>query len=450
MNDMRHIKLFRQTVVLFVASVCAVGHVASSAETEVVVAVRTDRPEAIYRCGERAPFRISVAEKGEPIADGEVSVSLTLDGGRPIENKTLPLTAAPVTIAGTLTDPGFLRCTVSYRKDGKRYVGYGGAGFDPERIEPTAVMPDDFDAFWEAGRAKLAALPLDLQLTPLPKYSDDSQQSFKFSIANIDNTRCHGFLSVPTGRKPPFPAYVTVPGAGPGPSSPGARSWAAKGVLGLVVSVHAYDCGQPVAKIKECYAKLNERGIYSHHGAPDREKYYFRRAYLGIDRAVTYLASRPDFDGKHLVVSGSSQGGGSALILAGLNPHVTAAAANVPALCDHAGHLAERSPGWPGIVRGDTEEVKAELLKMSAYFDAVNFARKIDCPTIVSVGFIDRTCCPSSVYSAYNVITAPKRLFTDPLAGHTWNVGEFRSFLDKWLPGQLGLTDPVPPTGEEE
>ena len=78
----------------------------------------------------------------------------------------------------------------------------------------------------------------------------------------------------------------------------------------------------------------------------------------------------------------------------------------------------------------------------------MNFARKIECPTIVSVGFIDRTCCPSSVYSAYNIITAPKRLFTDPLAGHTWNVGEFRSFLDKWLPGQLGLTDPVPPTGE--
>ena len=87
---------------------------------------------------------------------------------------------------------------------------------------------------------------------------------------------------------------------------------------------------------------------------------------------------------------------------------------------------------------------------MSAYFDAVNFARKIECPTIVSVGFIDRTCCPSSVYSAYNVITAPKRLFTDPLAGHTWNVGEF------WvIPGQMapravgvGLTNPVPPTGE--
>jgi len=444
---MFHARITRKAIVLLVATLCAIGHSAPRAKPPVVT-VRTDRAEALYKCGEQASFRISVTEKGEPIAAGKVSISLTLDGGRVIEKKTLPLADATATVAGTLTEPGFLRCTVWYRKDGKRYVGYGGAGFEPERIKPTAVMPDDFDEFWEAGRAKLAAIPLDLQLTLLPDSSDDSQQSFKFSIANIDSTRCHGFLSVPKTHKPPFPAYVTVPGAGPGPSRPGASGWAAKGVLGLVVSVHAYDCGQPVEKIKECYAKLNEKGIYSHHDAPDREKYYFRRAYLGIDRAITYLTSRPDFDGKHLVVSGSSQGGGSALILAGLNPHVTAAAANVPALCDHAGHLAERSPGWPRIVKGDTEEAKAQLLKMSAYFDAVNFARKITCPTIVSVGFIDRTCCPSSVYSAYNVIAAPKRLFTDPLAGHQWNVGEFRPFLGKWVPARLGLTDPPPPTGK--
>ena len=40
----------------------------------------------------------------------------------------------------------------------------------------------------------------------------------------------------------------------------------------------------------------------------------------------------PEWDRKHLVVYGSSQGGGSALILAGFNKHVTALAANVPAL----------------------------------------------------------------------------------------------------------------------
>ena len=427
-----------RTLAVLAVLAASLAVAAPKAKPDVEVVARTDRPDAIYQCGEQAVFRISVVKRGQPVAAGKARVSITLDGGKAIEQKTIALGPAPVEVQGSLSEPGFLRCTVTHTQDGKRYRGYAGAAFEPERIQPTAAMPDDFEEFWMAGRKRVEAIPLDLRLTPLPKWSDAKQQSFHFSFANIGNTRCYGFLSVPKGKKPPFPAYVTVPGAGPGPSSPGGRSWAMKGVLGMVVSVHAYDCGQPVDKIKECYDALNKPGIYSRQGAPDRDAYYFRRAILCMDRAVNYLASRPDFDGKHLVVNGSSQGGGSALILAGLNRHVTAAAANVPALCDHAGHLGGRRPGWPGIVRGKTEEERAPYVEMSNYFDAVNFARRITCPVIVSVGFIDRTCSPSSVYSAYNVIAAPKRLFTDPRAGHQWNVGKYRQFLGKWLLEQLG------------
>ena len=431
-----------------VALTVSAAAMAAKPKPAVEVVVRTDRPAAIYKCGEEAIFRISVLEHGQAVTSGKVGITTTLDGGKVIEKKSVGLGPAPIEAKGSLVEPGFLRCTVRFSKGDKRYVGYAGAGFEPERIKPTAVMPSDFDEFWSAGRKRLETVPLDLELAPLPKSSDESQESFRFSIANIDGTRCYGFLSVPKGRKPPFPAYVNVPGAGPGPSHPYGRSWATKGVLAMVVSVHAYDCGQPVAKIKECYAALNKPGIYSHQGAPDREAYYFRRAILGMDRAVSYLASRPDFDGKHLVVDGSSQGGGSALILAGLNPHVTAAAANVPAMCDHAGHLAERAPGWPGILRRKADEDIAPYLKMCGYFDAVNFARSITSPVIMSVGFIDRTCSPSSVFSAYRVIQSPKRLFPDPRAGHQWNVGEYRRFLAKWIPGQLGLSERLPPLGE--
>ena len=437
----------RVTTVLALRAASAAA-MAAKPKPAVEVVVRTDRTSAVYKCGEEVVFKVSVVEHGQPVTSGKVGVTVTLHGGKVIERKFIELRTAPVETKGSLAQPGFLRCTVTFAKDGKRYVGYAGAGFEPEQIKPTAVVPTDFDEFWRAGRKRLEAIPLDLQLTPLPKSSDGTQENFKFSIASIDGTRCYGFLSVPKGREPPFSAYVAVPGAGPGPSGPGGRSWAAKGVLAMVVSVHAYDCGQPVAEIKKCYAALNVKGIYSHQGAPDREAYYFRRAIFGMDRAVSYLASRPDFDSKHLVVDGSSQGGGSALILAGLNPHVTAAAANVPAMCDHAGHLAERAPGWPGLLRGKAGEDIAPYLKMSGYFDAVNFARRITCPVIVSVGFIDRTCCPSSVYSAYNVIQSRKRLFTDPRASHQWNVGEYRAFQREWIPGQLGLSKRLPPMGE--
>jgi cephalosporin-C deacetylase-like acetyl esterase len=156
-------------------------------------------------------------------------------------------------------------------------------------------------------------------------------------------------------------------------------------------------------------------------------------------------ASRPDFDGKRFAVYGSSQGGGLSLILAGLNPRITAAAANVPALCDHAGYLAGRAPGWPRLVPQRAPEAeRARYLSMSAYFDVVNFARRIRCPAIVSVGFVDSTCPPGSVYAAYNAIAAPKRMFHGPRTGHG-SPPSFGKYCGRWLSGRLGWGKELPP-----
>ena len=56
------------------------------------------------------------------------------------------------------------------------------------------------------------------------------------------------------------------------------------------------------------------------------------------------------------------------------------------------------------------------------------------------------TCSPSSVYAAYNELKGPKRIFNGPREGHTTKVGEYPAFLGRWVRGQLGLTEPLPPT----
>jgi cephalosporin-C deacetylase-like acetyl esterase len=187
---------------------------------------------------------------------------------------------------------------------------------------------------------------------------------------------------------------------------------------------------------------LEKRTHYSIAGAPDRNRYYFRRAILGLDRAINYLVSREDFDGKHLIVTGGSQGGGLSLILAGLNEHVTAAAAGVPALCDQRAELIGRSATWPRLLAYAGHR-SPDWVSMSEYFDGVNFARRIKCPTVVQVGFIDNTCPATSVYAAYNVITAPKYIFNGPLSGHGGNMPG-SDFVMKWQLGQLGLGPAVP------
>ncbi len=408
----------------------------SAQQPGVVVTVKTDRPDAIYSCNEQAAFIISATQDGQPITEGEVTVTFTRDLGERLDRKKIQLGKVPARVTATLAEPGFLHCEAAFMKDGKVLKTLAAAGFDPKRIKPVCTMPRDFDAFWKAGRAELAKIPLDVKLTPLPEYSDERQDAFKISFANIGNTRIYGFLNVPKKKTPPFPAWVHVPSAGLiKPTKP--RPWyAPKGILYLDMCIHDFDPTNPPEGIKK-------RTGYTVIGAPDPNKYYFRRAILGLDRAIDYLASRPDFDKKHMVISGSSQGGGLSLIMAGLNKNITAASAGVPALCDQRAALVGRSATWPRMC-SKWRKPKDKWAAMSEYFDAVNFARKIKCPTIVYVGFIDTTCPPGAVYGAYNVITAPKYIFNGPLGGHGGGTKEWSRFQGKWIDGHLGLKPAVP------
>ncbi len=415
------------------------GGAPAPGQTNIQVSVTPDRRDALYQPDEPAVFAISVCRAdGAAIRLGQLEAVLTLDGGRQIARQVMALEQQPVTISGTLAEPGFLRCTAAYTQDGQTYTGMGAAGFAPDRIAPAAELPDDFDAFWEQGRRECAALPLDLQLSPLPQFSSAQADCFALSFAHLGHTRMYGYISVPKGKTPPYPAIVTVPSAGIGKPRQPDVAWAARGALALDIGVHAVELGQPWAKYAE-YARQFAPS-YTAHGIPDREKYYYYRVILGVDRAIAWLAARPDFDQKHLVLTGSSQGGGLSIIMAGLNRRVTAVAASVPALCDHRGAEAGRKPGWPGLSYVTDAEVRRQALAMFMYYDAVNFARRIPAsvPVIVGVGFIDTTCCPSSVYAAYNVIRGPKRIYNAPGVGHAAGP-EYTAAATPWIKQQLGL-----------
>jgi cephalosporin-C deacetylase len=57
-------------------------------------------------------------------------------------------------------------------------------------------------------------------------------------------------------------------------------------------------------------------------------------------------------------------------------------------------------------------------------------------PGLYSWGFNDETCPPTSMYAAYNVITAPKRLMLANDTGHR-STQEQVDDVDDWLAGEL-------------
>jgi cephalosporin-C deacetylase len=313
-------------------------------------------------------------------------------------------------LTGALNKPGFLQL----RLDQGNNRAFAAAAFDPTKIEPTAKMPADFDAFWETGKQELAAVPMDAQLEKSEKHSTDRITCYMITLANVGGKRVHGWLSVPKG-KGPFPAILTLPGAGVSAIGPDMKH-ANLGALSMNIIIHDI----PVNETPDFYKKQANGPLknYRDIGMDDKDKNYYRAVILGCVRCFDYLVSRPDYNGKDLAVTGGSQGGALTLITSGLDPRVTLAAPNVAAMCDHSGKAFGRISGWPHWLMRVPDDKAEKVLEASAYYDAVNFARKFKGKSLHGVGFIDTTCAPTTVYAAFNVHPEPKTMIASPLMGH--------------------------------
>ena len=59
-----------------------------------------------------------------------------------------------------------------------------------------------------------------------------------------------------------------------------------------------------------------------------------------------------------------------------------------------------------------------EKVKTMAYYDVVNFARRLKAQTYMTWGYNDITCPPTTSYIVYNLIQAPKEALLTPINEH--------------------------------
>lgn len=109
-----------------------------------------------------------------------------------------------------------------------------------------------------------------------------------------------------------------------------------------------------------------------------------------------------------------------------------------PALSDLTGYLHNRAGGWPHMFNKANAAfmVTDKKIENSKYYDVVNFARFIKVPGMYSWGYNDETCPPTSTFSVYNVIKAPKDLLLARETGH-YTFPEQVEKLNNWLLGKL-------------
>ena len=136
-------------------------------------------------------------------------------------------------------------------------------------------------------------------------------------------------------------------------------------------------------------------------------------------------------------VTGSSQGGFLSLAVAALDKRITFVAPVHDAMCDYEIALQQKACGWPHyfyqVKNPDPKKVEG-----ARYYDGINFARRITCPGWYSFGYNDEVVPPSSAYSVYNVVSAPKTLSLYQMTGHFWYQEQWDEW-ENWLLQQMHL-----------
>ncbi len=401
------------------------------AVAEVKPKITPDRTSGVYAPGDTVTWTVTLGTPPDGESVPEFTYKITQDGKTPVSQGTVAFTTGTATLSAKRADAGVLLAELSTL--GKPLpVAVSGAIYAPDKIVPAAPEPADFDTFWQTKLIELGKVPVN---PVLEKVADTKNtpgiEYYKVTLDNIRGTKVRGQLACPAAPGK-YPAILTVQFAGVYPLDQNVVvSDARNGWLALNISAH----DQPIDESKEFYKALNDGALnkYIYIGNEDRETSYFLRMFLGCARAVDYLASRPDWDGRTLLVTGASQGGLQAFVAAGLNPKVTGVMAVVPAGCDNYAPLADRAFGWPYWLSnwGPRDRDAKKVQTTAGYFDGIYFAARTRAPALVAYGLNDTTSRPTGVAAAINALQGPKEALILPLADHHGTGGSQNAYFQR-------------------
>ncbi len=324
---------------------------------------------------------------------------------------------SPVVMKGKA--PGSLTVTITKLDENKNpfpgTVPVGdGVLVDPDKLVPARKIPADFVQFWKKNLSLLAEVPMEVKRKKVELTSEEGRGLLceDVSIRSLGDIPVTGYLVMPENAPAKsLPAIVCYHGAGY-KSSQKQLSFGQNAIV-LDANAHGLENGREPEFYKELNRKIPCCVV---KGRTSLEKSYAKYMFLRTVRALDFVKSLPQWDGKNLIVFGRSQGGTQSLVAAALCQDVSLCVANVPAMGDHAGKTVKRQPGWP-VLNGRAGE---RIRKVSDYVDIVNLATLVECPAYLTAGLMDLICPATSIALVRNQMKKGvcKELRLFPCMGH--------------------------------
>ena len=361
-------------------------------------------------------------------------------------------------------EPGIYHATITVNDDLARGFYFA--------VKPTEIVsaPDkqsDFDSYWAAAKEQLAAVPINATLTEIPAKSSAKRKVYLVEMQSIadglsgDPVTIRGYYAEPTdGQKHPVLIHFQGYDSEYRPGGDSATPWCINAnwdteeganFAEFILSNRGQSVNNRPASGRDDGIQKDFENIYGDWFAYEfgnKDKYYYRGAYMDCLRAIDFMASRETSDMQNLFAEGQSQGGAFTVAAAALSDYkFNAIAPAITFMGDFPDYFEITS--WPASVAKANQGsmTDAEMYVFLSYYDTKNLATNIISPYITSIGLQDNVCPPHTNIAPYNnaqTAVDDKVIIYNPELQHAtnsdWNE-TFMTFFKKYMKDTTGIKD---------
>ena len=356
-----------------------------------------------------------------------------------------PQATQPVKAEVAVKEPGVYRGVVVVKQGDKtmREVAWVFV-YDFPNYKPALTRQPDFRAFWKETLDELARVPMDPKLKLNEKWSSKTHELYEVSLATLGGERFWAWYSKP--RKPGrYPVIYRCPPTGPFHPHPGSGNRSRGAYCHFYIAIHGFDL---YLSDRDPTNAKDPRNRYQSHGLQSPKTARWRTIFASLARGMDFLRSRPEVDPKRIGATGSSQGGGLAIVLAGLQPDVAFCAPTCAGLCRLDWTVVHKVGYWPFIAHGKPKDHTMDrFLKTISYFDAANFAPDIRCPLVSHCQLLDWVTTSGGQVAAFAQLKPGQiELIGDPWQGHGGRSPDagrrYAQAMARFLKGQAPIVKP--------
>ncbi len=298
--------------------------------------------------------------------------------------------------------------------------------------EPERTAAADFEAFWDETQWLAQSQPLNPEVVSVD-YPSKKLSAYQISFDAFDRGRIQAWLLVPTtSTSEKLPALIRWHDYLGFRGRIGTHlTWALQGFVVLVPDIRGHGDSSDLTH----YSWGNNKGYFP-QGIQEPREYYLRGCIADGLRAVHFLSGCGEVNPNRIGIIGDGLGGLVSLWTAALHPQINTIAPVAPYPCDWERHVV----GASSIAADEVKiyltrypEQEETVWKTLSYFDPINIAHRVNCPSLFPIGLQGNTAPPQDSVGIYNLIAGEKELKVLPYDGHGAGIEELICWMQERL-----------------